>query len=81
MNICILPRTPCRPSDHLSYLFFASSDPLYRYRLDPLPDFRRTPGGWGGGNPPPPAPTYGTIRRNPKGLPVANPPSFPGIFE
>ena len=51
MHIFILPRTPCRPSDPLSYLFFASSDPLYRYRPDPLSDFRRTPGGWG--NPPP----------------------------
>ena len=54
MNIYTLPRTPCRPSDPVSYLFFAPSDPLYRYRSDPLPDFRRTPGGWGVGFPPSP---------------------------
>ena len=38
------------PPDPLSYLFFASSNPLYRYRPHPLPDFR---GGWrrGGDSP------------------------------
>ena len=55
MNILILPRTPCQPSDPLSYLFFVSLDTLYRYRPDPLPDFRRTRGGWGDSPIPTPA--------------------------
>ena len=55
LHIFILPRTPCRPSDPLSYLFFAS-DRLYCYLPPPLPDFRLTPGGWGGGNSPPHSP-------------------------
>ena len=62
MNIFILPRTPCRPSDPLSYLFFSSSDPLYRYRPNPLPDFRRTPGGWGGAKSPPRAQVWPGLR-------------------
>ena len=49
MHIFSLPRTgPAgdRKTPH-SYLFFASSDPLYRYHPDPLPDFSLTAGGWG----------------------------------
>ena len=57
MNSFTLPQTPCRPSDPLSYLFFASSDPYTVTARTPLSDFRRTLGGWGGGIPPlPPRP-------------------------
>ena len=64
----LTPGPPCRPPDPLSYLFFASSDPLYRYRQDPCLIFAWPPAVGGDPPSPPPAPTYGSnwqlIRRS-----------------
>ena len=48
MSVCTFFINPWSPTDHLTpplpYLFFASSDPLYRYRPDPYLTFTRVAG-------------------------------------